>query len=134
MRLSRMGFDGEEIDRALADLERVGLVDDDRFAREVVNDQVGRRLAGDRAIRAALREKGVGPEEVERALGEMPDEDARALQLAERHAMRLETLPVEAAHRRIVGLLLRRGYPATLAREATRRALSGRPGRAEELD
>jgi regulatory protein len=127
-RLARIGFDGDEIERALADLERVGLVDDERFAREVVKDQVGRRMAGDRAIRAALREKGVAQEAVELALGESADagEDARALALAERQAVRLQAVPIEAAHRRIVGLLLRRGYPSTLAREVTGRALAGR--------
>ena len=134
MRLLRIGFDVEEVDRALVDLERVGLVDDERFAREVVKDQAGRRLAGDRAIRAALREKGVAPEEVERVLGETPGEEARALELAERRAMRLEALPIEAAQRRILGLLLRRGYPPTLAREATRRALAGRLDPGEGFD
>ena len=125
-RLARIGFDAEEIERALADLERVGLVDDERFARELVKDQAGRRLAGDRAIRAALWEKGVGQEDVELVLGETGDQGARALELAERQAMRLGAVPVEAAHRRILGLLIRRGYPSQLAREATLHALADR--------
>jgi SOS response regulatory protein OraA/RecX len=97
-----------------------------RFARDLVKDQATRRSAGDRAIRAALRQKGVAQDTADRALEGTVDEEARAFELAERQANRLRGVPVEAAHRRILGQLVRRGYPPGTAREATRRALAER--------
>ena len=67
-RLRVAGFEPEEIGAAVSDLERAGLIEDVRFAREMVRDQSTRRLSGERAIRAALRQKGVAPEVVESAL------------------------------------------------------------------
>ena len=40
------GFPPEEVEVAMSELERAGLVDDERFARELVRDQVGRRMSG----------------------------------------------------------------------------------------
>ena len=108
----------------LDDLERVGLVEDERFAREMVRDQAGRRLAGGRAIRSALRAKGVSPELVEQALSTAGDEAERAKTLATRRAARMLNLPPEAAYRRLLGLLVRRGYDSGVAREACREALA----------
>jgi regulatory protein len=125
-RLARAGFQDEEIEHTLVDLERVGLVDDERFARELVKDQATRRSAGDRAIRAALRQRGVDQDTADRALEGTMDEEARAFELADRQANRLRGVPIEAAHRRILGQLMRRGYPPAMAREATRRALAER--------
>jgi regulatory protein len=123
-RLAQAGFDAEEIQKALEDLEGAGLVEDHRFARELVRDQAGRRLSGDRAIMTALRQKGVAPEVAEAALEGAGEESTRARALAERRAPRLAHLPPEVAFRRLFGLLTRRGYPAEVAREACRAALS----------
>jgi regulatory protein len=109
---------------ALEDLDRSGLIDDERFAREVVRDQGNRRMAGDRAIRTGLRAKGVAPEVIEQALAaSSTDEEGRALELARRRAGRMNGIAPEAAARRLYGLLVRRGFGPGLAREATRRAL-----------
>lgn len=123
-RLRQAGFAQEEIDEAIADLTEVGLIEDVRFARELVRDQASRRLAGDRAIRNALREKGVAADVAEGALREAGDEAGRANDLASRRAIRLSGLAPDAAHRRLYGLLVRRGFPPGVAAEATREALA----------
>ncbi len=125
-RLSTAGFEAEQISAAITDLERAGLIDDARFAREVVREQAGRRLLGDRAIRRALRDKGVDPGHIDATLADAGDEQARASELAERQALRSGHLAPDAAYRRIVGVLLRRGYGHATAREATRAALAAR--------
>jgi regulatory protein len=122
-RLRSAGFEAEEIEQALVDLESVGLIEDDRFAREVVRDQAGRRLAGNRSIRANLLQKGVAPDVVDEALEEAGEEAERAAELARQRALRLTGLAPEAAYRRLNGLLLRRGYAPGVAREACRTAL-----------
>jgi regulatory protein len=122
-RLRSAGFEAEEIEQALVHLESVGLIEDDRFAREVVRDQAGRRLAGNRSIRANLLQKGVAPDVVDEALDEAGEEAERAAELARQRALRLTGLAPEAAYRRLNGLLLRRGYAPGVAREACRTAL-----------
>lgn len=123
-RLKAAGFEDEEIQTALVDLEVVGLIENRRFARELVRDRANRRLAGNRAIRATLRQQGVAAEIVEEALEEAGDEEERANELARRRAERLRGLPPEAAYRRLYGLLLRRGFGPSMAREASRAALA----------
>src|SRR5207245_1086982 len=95
-------------------------------ARELVRDRAGRKLEGDRAIREALRLKGVAREEADRALADTGEEAARAAELAERQATRMAAVPMDAAYRRILGQLLRRGYSYATASDATRKALAAR--------
>jgi regulatory protein len=123
-RLRAAGFEDEETQAALADLEVVGLIEDRRFARELVRDRANRKLAGNRAIRAALRQQGVADDIAEEALEEAGDEEKRAHELARRRAERLRGLQPEAAYRRLYGLLLRRGFGPGMARDACRAALS----------
>lgn len=124
-RLVRAGFEAEEVAAALDDLEAVGLVDDDRFARELAAHHLERRGSGRRAALAALRRAGVGAPVAEEALSELDrgDEEARAEALARTRASRLTRLDPETAFRRLVSFLVRRGYEGTTARTASRRAL-----------
>lgn len=115
----------DEISKALEELEGAGLIEDERFARELVRDHARRRLVGDRVIRNALRQKGVAADIVESALDEAGGEDERAIELASRSAGRLRGLDRDAAHRRLYRLLLRRGFGHAIAAEGARRALDG---------
>jgi regulatory protein len=124
-RLAAAGFQHEEIEAALHDLEEVGLVDDARFATELVRDRAVHRLSGDRAIQAALREKGVAPDLAGQALEAAGNEAERARALAAQKAPRMASLDPQAAYRRLFGLLVRRGFGLGLAREASEEALRG---------
>jgi regulatory protein len=124
-RLERAGLDADVVERAVADLERVGLVDDDAFARELVAARTNGRFEGDRAVRAALRAKGIDPGLAERSIEEAGlDEQTRAEELARRRAPRLANLPPERAYGRLVSLLQRRGHGYAVAATAARRALA----------
>ncbi len=129
-RLRLAGFEESEIERVLEELETAGLIDDARFARELTRSQAYGRLAANRAIQGALREKGVPSEVAEEALGAVADtEAARALELAIRRGGRFAELPAEVAARRLFGILQRRGYPPGVARSASLAALAAlRPG------
>ena len=131
-RLRGAGFDPEEVGAAIEDLERSGLVDDARFAREVVADRAGRRLAGDRAVRYALLAKGVPGDVAAQAMEAAGDEAERALALARKRAFRLSPSEPQAAYRLLYGLLLRRGFGPSVAREACRQALREALPEAEE--
>jgi regulatory protein len=123
IRLVRAGYESNEVEEAIADLEAVGLVDDERFAREYADHQ-RRRGMGRRAGMAALRAKGVDRDVAEQAVGETNPEDEaeRAFELARARLERSRGLPPDVAHRRTVDFLLRRGYEPIIAGTAVRRA------------
>ena len=105
-------------------LERVGLIDDEAFARQLAEHEFGDRRAGARAVAGALAAKGVARVTVEAVLAETPqDEETRADELASTRARRLSGLEPAKAFSRLSGLLMRRGYAPDVARRAARRAL-----------
>lgn len=123
-RLAQAGFEPEEVREELDRLERVGLVDDEAFARQVLDHSLESRLEGRRMAVGRLMAAGVSRDTVGRVMGEFDDdEDDRALELATSRAARLGSVPPEKAFQRLTGLLARRGYPPEVARRAARRAL-----------
>jgi regulatory protein len=123
-RLLAAGFEQAEVADALERLERVGLVDDQAFARQLVEHAFGNRGDGRRAVASALAAKGVDPSVAVAVLDELDgDEQERADRLAASRAGRLRSLPPEKAFQRLTSLLLRRGYAPEVARGAARRAL-----------
>ncbi|HEV3475762.1 MAG TPA: regulatory protein RecX [Actinomycetota bacterium] len=123
-RLLRAGYHPSEIESAIADLEAVGLVDDERFAREMAAKD-RRRGLGRRAGLASLRGKGVDRALAERVTEETQseDEEKRAIEVARARVSRLRGLDPPVARRRLLGFLLRRGYEGETARSAARRVL-----------
>ena len=123
-RLRQAGFPADEIDDALERLERVGLVDDAAFARQVAEHRFGTKHSGVRAVSHELLTKGVAPSlvaEVVRDAGE--GEEDRADELARARAARLGSVEPAKAFQRLSALLMRRGYAPETARRAARRAL-----------
>jgi regulatory protein len=124
-RLFQAGFEPEEVRDTLGRLERVGLIDDAAFARQMADYQFGSRKAGRRAVTGALLEKGIAPDVVAQVLEDpAQDEEARALELASSKALRMGQIEPAKAFNRLTGLLVRRGYGHEVARSAARRALS----------
>lgn len=124
-RLVSAGFDRLEVQDELARLESVGLVDDERFAEEFVEHAVGRRLEGRRSVTSSLVAKGIDRSTIERTLdGVDTDDETRAIELARLRAGRLRSVPPDAAYRRLVSFLARRGYDGGIASRAARLALA----------
>jgi len=124
VRLLRAGFEGEEVRGELERLETVGLIDDERFAREFAEHQLVARRAGRRAVASGLAAKGIDRETVERILAEAPEDDAeRADELARARAERLRSVAPDKAYGRLVSFLVRRGHDPETARRAARSAL-----------
>jgi regulatory protein len=123
-RLKRAGFGDEEVDDVLERLERVGLIDDARFADELAQHAAGVKRSGNRAIASALYAKGVARETIERAVARAgEDEEERAEALASSRVDRLRGLPPTTAYQRLTSLLLRSGYDPDVARRAAGLAL-----------
>ena len=124
-RLLRAGFEVEEVEAELTCLEAVGLVDDDEFARQVVQHEVTARRSGRRAVTSRLYASGLDRETIERSLEDLPEsaDEERAVELARTRVARLAHATPEQAYGRLVGFLARRGYAPSTARHAARIAL-----------
>jgi regulatory protein len=127
-RLLQAGFEAGAVTGELERLDAAGLLDDERFARALVEAQVVGRGVGRRAARDALLAKGVARDVAERAVAEATgspeDEEARAEALARRRVRSLGSLEPATAFRRLHGLLVRRGYDPGLARTVAMRVLA----------
>ena len=89
-RLEQQGFDGTEQEEALATLERIGYVDDARFARARA-EQLAERGSGDALIRDDLERRGLAADVVERALLCLEPERDRAERIAEQRGRTVKT-------------------------------------------
>jgi regulatory protein len=95
-RLAKRGIDAEKREQALETLERVGYVDDERFARTRA-EQLAARGSGDALIRHDLEQRGVAADVVEAALGSLEPERERAQRLVAQRGATLKTARYLAA-------------------------------------
>ncbi len=123
-RLLGARFEPDEVQDVLTRLERVGLVDDEAFARQYAEQRFGSRKEGSRGVEQGLRAAGIAPALAASAADGAPDEDEeRAADLALSRASRLRGVPPQKAFARLSSLLMRRGYSPEIARSAARKAL-----------
>jgi regulatory protein len=119
-RLARDGVDPATAGAAIAELERQGYLDDERYARRYAEDRCTLDGWGDERIARRLHEAGVAPDVVGAALGGRAPAEAHAAAVAllER---RVRARPRSDREReRALGLLVRRGYDVELAHRAVR--------------
>jgi regulatory protein len=125
--LHRRGIPDEDAAAVLERYDEVGMIDDAAFARAWVSTRHHGRGLARGALARELRQRGVGAEAIAPALGEVDDgaEAAMARDLVARRLRSMASVPPEAAFRRLVGMLARKGYPAGLAVRTVRDALAG---------
>lgn len=123
-RLLQAGFEVEEVADVLQRLERVGLVDDEAFARQVADHAFGVKRSGRRAVVDSLMAAGVPRRIVEATVADAGDEEERADALARSRVSRLGSVDPAKALSRLASSLVRRGYSPEIARQAARRALA----------
>ncbi|MGZ8179876.1 regulatory protein RecX [Williamsia sp. SKLECPSW1] len=131
-RLLDKDFPPAEVERTLTRLTATGLLDDADFARQWVESRHRNNGRGRIALRDELRTKGVDPAVAENALSLVDDDDerARAKELLARKVGSLSAADVadradrDRHTRRLVAMLARRGYPATIAFDLVRAALA----------
>jgi regulatory protein len=89
-RLLRAGVSETDTDDALEELQRVGLLDDGRFAAERAR-VLADRGKGDSAIRFDLERAGVETPEIEAAMAAVEPESDRAARLVDRRGATVAT-------------------------------------------
>ena len=85
-RLEQRGIGEAEREQALETLERIGYVDDERFARSRA-ERLAERGSGDALIRHDLEQRGVAAEIVEAALSGIEPERERAARIVQRRGL-----------------------------------------------
>ena len=106
-------FDESIVAAVLADLARLGYVNDEQFARAWARGRVRLRGFGRRRVDQELKAKGVAPEIIGETLAEVfgeTSETETAMQVAEKKLRTMQHLEPEARKRRLAGLLERKGY------------------------
>lgn len=122
--MERKGYTGVVADLAMERAVKERLVDDAAFAVALVSE--GRRKGhGPSRLRQTLAKRGIPAALIDAAVEDVEAEDqqAAAFAVARKRAERLRGVDPEAAYRRLVGYVARRGYPEGLARKAARDAL-----------
>ena len=104
--------------------ERLGYVSDERLARLIVTTWHDRKGRGHGAIAAEMRRRKIDVGVCSRVLSEVDssDELERAIDVARERLRRVGKLDREAAERRLVGFLSRRGFSGGIVRVAVRTA------------
>lgn len=120
----------------LSRFEEVGLIDDAAFADAWVESRHHSRGLARRALARELRTKGVDPQVIDEAVGQLDSEreaeTARALVEGKLRSTR--GLDREKRMRRLAGMLARRGYGEGLALRVVRQALEEEGDDPEVLD
>jgi len=121
LKLRRRDVDDVAAEAALRKAREVGAIDDRAFARAWVEDRGGTRGYGRARLRQELRRRLVDDALIDEALVALDDRDdiAVATELAAQRARQYgqDVDPVKVA-RRLLGYLVRRGYPPALAQRA----------------
>lgn len=117
--LTKKGVPDEVIADVLDRYRDVGMVDDAAFAQAWVSSRHHSKKLSRRALSSELRRKGVDTELVDEALEQVDDDSERdaAAELARKRwrALRTRQLAPEVAFRRMVSMLARKGYPASVS-------------------
>lgn len=125
--LRKRGIPDEDAGAVLERYDEVGMIDDAAFARAWVSTRHHGRGLARGALARELRQRGVDSTAIKPALDEVDDgaEARMARDLVARRLRGMTSVPPEAAFRRLVGMLARKGYPAGLAVRTVKEALSG---------
>ncbi|MGQ9707354.1 MAG: RecX family transcriptional regulator [bacterium] len=116
-RLEKKGYSPEVICRVLDRLKELGVVDDEKIARDYVQDRITIGHKGRFRVRQELLKLGISRPQIEKALKQAPDETQAARMVLEHFLPRYKRLDKETRKRRLIGLLVRRGFSAeTIAR------------------
>jgi len=112
-KLMRKEYGAEVVEAVIADLTRMGYLDDARFAQTKAQSAADYKKHGKRRAKIELLKSGVSGDVADAALSKVydaADSTAVARELAMKKAASLKKLDPQVARRRLVGMLQRRGF------------------------
>ncbi|WP_330173290.1 recombination regulator RecX [Streptomyces sp. NBC_01498] len=134
--LARRDIPEEVATEVLSRFEDVGLIDDGAFADAWVESRHHGRGLARRALARELRTKGVDPELIDEAVGQLDSaqEEATARELVARKLRSTRGMERDRRVRRLAGMLARKGYAPGVALRVVREALESEGEDTEGLD
>ena len=120
-RLAAKGFDEACIEHTLSSLKDQGLVGDESFAKEWVENRATFRPRGRRLLAQELRQKGVADETVRQTLEELEPEEELAFRAAQAHLPRVPAGDWPSFREKMGAYLVRRGFSYAVASLTARR-------------
>lgn len=119
-KLSRRGFDVEEVNLAMDRLLAADLLDDQAFASEYARSLMLSKRLSKRAAAAKMRDRELATDVIAGALAEYSDEDELgcAVEIARQRLQQMSGVSAIAAKRRLLAYLARRGYSQSVCYQA----------------
>jgi regulatory protein len=115
-KLREKKFSDTAIEAVMERLERVGLLDDETFARFWVENRETFKPRGARALRYELRQKGVSDDDIEAVLADLDEEDS-AYRAAQQRIRRYQQVDEATFRKRMGAYLSRRGFNYAIIRD-----------------
>jgi len=131
-KLVRREYGESVVDGVIADLLRMGYLDDARFAKTKAMSAAEHKHHGRRRAFVELLKAGVKKDVADAALNDVydkTDSTAAARMLAEKKAASLKKLEPAVARRRLAGMLMRRGFDYETIKPVIDEVLGGGGGR-----
>ncbi len=116
--LIKKKMDDQIINQTIAELQQLGYLNDADFVRYWLEQRETFKPRGKRALQQELRQKGVDPQTIAEALGDL-DELAGARKAASARAERWNHLPRRDFQTKLGGFLQRRGFSYDVIRQVT---------------
>lgn len=117
----------DEVAREVLDrFVEVGLIDDLAYAENWVRSRHSARGLSRKVLRQELRQRGVGDQDIDIALEQIDDADefSAAVDLAERKLRTMSRYDESTQRKRLMGVLMRRGYSGAVAAAVVDRVLA----------
>jgi regulatory protein len=108
-RLKKAGVDEEQTETIVNRLKEAGLLDDETFSNQWVESRLRASPRSKRMIQWELKQKGVGADQINKALESVNDEDA-AYQAALKKLPRFAALDARERKRKLMEFLARNGF------------------------
>ena len=110
-KLKKKDFEERTIKSTIDKLKEYDLINDSEFATAWVKERLAYKPRGKRLLKQELWKKGIKKDIIDQVTEELcQDEDKSALELLEKIKKRYKNLEPQVARRRMLSLLLRRGF------------------------
>lgn len=126
-RLKLKGVSPEVVAQVVDRLRQAGLLSDESFARNWVENRSAFRPRSARMLAMELRQKGVNDQIIQDSLPDSEDEIALAHQAARRYVQRLHNLDWKTFQQRLGGFLMRRGFSYEVVKPIVQQLWEERP-------
>jgi len=125
-RLAKRKLAPEAVEAALTRLEQAGYLNETAFVRSWIKERVELRGYGRQRIKNELLSKGIAADAIDQELGAFTEEQERAMALtvAKNRLSRYNGLDEVVKRRRLMQILMRRGFGAQIAQSVLKEALS----------